>query len=238
MDLIIIDFHSLEEELSRNRSDLLSRYFTQNERKTLPELRMNRRCIEHLAGMLAAKEAVIFKQEDNTQLNAIDIEIDHKELGEPIACLSDESRQTKTWEVSISHSGSYAVAAVSSNEFKIGVDIQKLFPSTPSFRQRFFTQKELVLMDSLVNLEEHDESEVVTQTWSIKEAVSKCLGLGIKAAIDCVEVISFSAQGMSDVNLKGQAKKQFMKMGGVALGAKSTVWLDYSVAVGYVKRVV
>ena len=70
---------------------------------------------------------------------------------------------------SISHSGDYAVCAVSGNE--IGIDIEKIRAVHPRAYEKFCTEKEARYIDS--------EENGFFKIWTLKEAYFKCIGTGI-----------------------------------------------------------
>lgn len=70
---------------------------------------------------------------------------------------------------SISHSGDYAVCAVSDKE--IGIDIEKIRKINPKTFERFASEKEIGYISSHQN--------GLFEIWTLKEAYFKCVGTGI-----------------------------------------------------------
>ncbi len=70
---------------------------------------------------------------------------------------------------SISHSGDYAVCAVSENE--IGIDIEKIRPVNQRVADKFATEKEKEYILS--------SSNGFFEIWTLKEAYFKCIGTGL-----------------------------------------------------------
>ena len=90
--------------------------------------------------------------------------------------------------VSISHSEGKGYACVKHDSW-IGIDVEKIALRTPAFLKTFFTKQELAICGQ--------NPAKQTAIWTIKEAVSKALGLGFHLSTKDIEVISlhpFSAQ--------------------------------------------
>ena len=82
---------------------------------------------------------------------------------------------------SVSHSGDYAVCAVSENE--IGIDIEKIRKINPNLSTRFASENETEYISS------HENG--LFEIWTLKEAYFKCIGTGLGPDIKSV---SFSIQ--------------------------------------------
>ena len=78
------------------------------------------------------------------------------------------------YHFSISHSGHYAAAIVSSNK-RVGVDVEMIRPNVMKVLQKFLNENELELLDR----EQHHEPFLrETLLWSVKETVFKWHGSG------------------------------------------------------------
>ncbi len=84
-------------------------------------------------------------------------------------------------QFSVSHSGDYAVCAVSENE--IGIDIEKNREINPNIARRFASENEIEYISSNEN--------GLFEIWTLKEAYYKCIGTGLGTDIKSV---SFSIQ--------------------------------------------
>ena len=82
---------------------------------------------------------------------------------------------------SVSHSGDYAVCAVSENE--IGIDIERIREINPNVARRFSSENEIEYISSNEN--------GLFEIWTLKEAYFKCIGTGLGTDIKSV---SFSIQ--------------------------------------------
>ncbi len=74
---------------------------------------------------------------------------------------------------SISHSGDYAVCAVSDKE--IGADIEKIRNINPEASKRFACENEKIYINS--------HADGFFEIWTLKEAYFKCIGTGLGADI-------------------------------------------------------
>lgn len=87
-------------------------------------------------------------------------------------------------QFSLSHSGAYAMCAVSDRP--VGCDIQIAAPRSLRVAERYFTQEE----QARIFAQETEEArqEMFYRIWTLKESFIKCLGLGLRLPLD-----SFSA---------------------------------------------
>lgn len=90
----------------------------------------------------------------------------------------------------VSHSGDYAVIAVSSDA-EVGVDIEQIRAGRPfsDLARRFYSPGENRWLQSIGS---ERQAEAFCRIWSVKEAVLKCEGLGLSVPTQKVEV-TFSA---------------------------------------------
>ena len=86
--------------------------------------------------------------------------------------------------ISISHSGEFAIGAVSFHKnFKMGIDIEKINENnSPEFMNVAFTQNEL-------NYLKNQEFNQVCKSWTIKEAYLKFIVKGFHENLKNIEVI-------------------------------------------------
>ena len=95
----------------------------------------------------------------------------------------------------ISHSGDYAICAVSDTE--VGCDIEKTGDLNMSLAERFFTPEEKSIVRS---------SEDFFKIWVKKESVIKCTGEGMSRGLDTFSVLSNRVQINDEVMYTGLAK--------------------------------
>lgn len=84
---------------------------------------------------------------------------------------------------SLSHSGPWALCAVSDRE--LGADIQVRKPFNQRLARRFFAPDELELI-----LSAPDRDRAFTEIWAKKESYIKALGLGLKLPLESFSVLS------------------------------------------------
>lgn len=137
------------------------RTLTKREQLQLTTIKNEKRRKEWLAGRFAAKTACL--QEKKWK----NISVLNKASGKPFFYEEPETCLT------LSHSGAYAIALVSSRE--IGVDLELIEKRPESFNRYFLTKEERY---SLEGLNEVESQTAVTAFWTRKEAVSKFLGMG------------------------------------------------------------
>lgn len=149
-DISQAEFHEYFFAMSRERQESTLRL--QNEQKQKAKIAADRLC------RLAISEFCGIKKEQ--------IEFALTERGKPYAVNCNVN-------FSISHSGDYAVCAVSDNE--IGIDIEKIRPVNARTSERFACPDEL----DYINSEENGFFKI----WTLKEAYFKCIGTGLGADI-------------------------------------------------------
>jgi len=112
----LVECHRLAEVIDRHGERFLRRVFTPGE---LAYCRPRKRCIEHLAGRFAAKEAV-FKVLGTGWRGGIawtDVEVVHDDAGRPRVVLSGRCREVadalglSTILLSITHTANHAMAS-------------------------------------------------------------------------------------------------------------------------------
>ncbi|MCK4844962.1 MAG: SDR family NAD(P)-dependent oxidoreductase, partial [Candidatus Heimdallarchaeota archaeon] len=133
-----------------------------------------KRKIEYIAGVLAAKElfSTVSEFEDYKE-----IEIKKQPKGQPFF-YSRKDKKKSDWNLSISHSGKYAIAAISKDP--IGIDIEKIEERKPSFYEEAFTENERKSIS--------EDKILGTQYWTVKEAVSKALGEGLNMKLHDIKL--------------------------------------------------
>lgn len=97
---------------------------------------------------------------------ASDVELAYDKLGKPFA-------KGLPVHFSVSHSGNYAVCAVSDSE--IGIDIEKIRPINHRTAERFATEGEKKYIST--------KPDAFFEIWTLKEAYFKCIGTGLGADI-------------------------------------------------------
>ena len=138
-------------------------------RERLDRIKAEReRCLS-LGGALLLRYAL-------RELGAGEPEIAYGEQGKPyLADLPDV-------HFNISHSGEYAVCAVSSAP--VGCDIERIGSFRPRVAERFFAPEEYVALASLTD--GTSQAEMFFRFWTLKESFLKCVGCGISEPLSAV----------------------------------------------------
>lgn len=143
------------------------------------------------AGMPRGEAETIAKKKLITSIFGIDASLSHNQSGAPfIANLPD-------LKISISHSRSYCLLAISDNVNPIGVDIENHRPQLLRITEKFLTKKE---SSQLSGLPSDELLTKLTGLWTAKEAVYKAAltpGLGLREIEIDTENFSATARGIT-----------------------------------------
>lgn len=136
---------------------------SERERAFFETLRFPKRRTEWLGGRLALKQLVAAAccVADLTQ-----IEVLPQESGKPVLLVGGKPANLS---FSITHSGGYAVAAVSKQEDFLGIDLEKIEHRIDAWANDFFHPSELISRTDVF----------LTALWTQKEALVKLLGTGL-----------------------------------------------------------
>jgi 4'-phosphopantetheinyl transferase len=156
-------------------------FLSGEEKKRLSELRFQKRRIDWLRGRWTAKNLLLRVDPVYSGLPIRAIQIANEPEGAPYLLINGSQRYPGT--LSISHCGPYALCALS--ESRMGCDIEHIERRPDIFIEDFFTRSEVqrvrespeTLRPILVNL-----------VWSMKEAVLKSIGKGLRLDTRMVEV--------------------------------------------------
>ncbi|AGC46073.1 HetI protein [Myxococcus stipitatus DSM 14675] len=145
------------------------------------------RRLAHLAGRVAAKLALL------SHLRGQGYFLEARELGltqmmagpqegRPVAQLP---AGVPSCDVSISHSHGLALAVVASSG-RVGVDLERVAPRSAAFQEEAFTDVERAWLEQQARVEGRTLDEVSSLGWCLKEALVKCSGHGLRAALQQV----------------------------------------------------
>jgi phosphopantetheinyl transferase len=164
------------------------------------------------------------------------IEIAHRIGGEPFARLVVGPRPLPDEDValpplSLSHSDGRAVVVLASPGYRLrpGVDLERVEPRSEAFVQSYFHTDELSL--AVPGALRRDEK--VTALWTIKEAVSKALGTGLRASTFEVLVRAIEPDGWARVELLGKAAQAFGELLGTELRVRVSLEFGFVTAEAY-----
>ncbi len=155
-------------------------WLTPAEREKAASFPARSRRADWLLGRAAAKRLVAAAESARTGvfLGPADVEVLQGTNGAPRVLLP--------WELTLSHSGGIAAAALLPSGAGVpGVDLEKVEPRAASFVETFFTEAEAERAWSAGPLRDL----LVTATWSAKEAVLKALLVGLSVDTRSVETL-------------------------------------------------
>ena len=164
-----------------DEANLPDDFLSDPEKKRLSELRFQKRRADWLRGRWTAKKLLLQTDATCSSLPMQAIQVANEPEGAPYLLINGRLRYPGT--LSISHCGLYAFCALS--EDPMGCDLEHLDRRPDIFIEDFFTRPEVqhvrasseALRPILVNL-----------VWSMKEAVLKSIGKGLRLDTRMVEV--------------------------------------------------
>jgi 4'-phosphopantetheinyl transferase len=156
-------------------------FLSAEENERLSELRFQKRRTDWLRGRWTAKNLLLQVEPACRSLPIQAIQVAVEPQGAPYLLIDNNQRYPGV--LSISHCGPYALCALA--EYRMGCDIEHIERRPDIFIEDFFTRAEVLrvrespeaLRPILVNL-----------TWSMKEAVLKSIGKGLRLDTRMVEV--------------------------------------------------
>jgi phosphopantetheine--protein transferase-like protein len=191
---------------------------TRDEQRDWKRLRSDRRRGEWLAARIAAKDlACRFVLEfHGYRPNLEDIAVVKDDNGAPYLQWVEGTDASKTDlalpNVTVTHAEGVAIAAIAApgTPCRVGVDLESVEERNESFADNYFTEDERAI-EMYVGDRPAERSAKLTALWSVKEAVSKALGLGLKLALGEIIIEDLQqADGYSvaHVTLDGKAAEE------------------------------
>ena len=174
------------------------RYMKSQEKTAFQKIKNNKRKMEYIAGLIAAKE--LYSQIENDSKVFDKIEIRKTAKGQPYIYNLEDKKKSDLF-ISISHSENYALAAIGSKP--LGIDIEKIEDRNESFYKEAFTERERSTISN--------DKELGTVYWTIKEAVSKALGEGLNISLHDIEITDNQKNKRFEVNLSERLDTIFSK---------------------------
>ncbi len=160
--------------LNSDPSAVLS-FLTQKEKTRFNGIKNEKRKIEFLSGVIAAKELYSSLQKSKDSITKV--EIRKEEKGQPYF-YDLKNKERSAMHLSITHSGDFAIAAIGKSP--IGIDIEQIEERSESFYKEAFTEKERDEISS--------NAKKGTIYWTIKEAITKALGEGLHLNLRDIEI--------------------------------------------------
>ena len=154
------------------------------EREVLDGLRVRKRRRDWLAGRWVAKRAVSSVHGDDVESPA-EIQIVAADDGAPIVRYTGGASPL----ISISHSGEWAVCALSRDARELGCDLERVEERAAGFADDYFTSQELA---QVAATPEAGRAFVTTLAWSAKESALKAARTGLRRDTRSVELVSWS----------------------------------------------
>ncbi len=253
--IIVIDRHDIFCCLDKIIPDVSGEYqsvLTHDERKIFDGLGGEKRQREWLSGRLAGKKLLVnihkkgFILAEPPELSILPIE-------SKAPAVHHNGKMLQNLRISISHSNELVLAAVSLSGklLGLGTDLEKVERRESSFYRTAFTKRELKIAEQ--NIGRHNEENMdeilrkkigssmnpfhkyMTKIYTLKEAVSKALGIGFSVSTHDIEIFeTFSTNKLSpdtaegtlpdaeyDFVLHGKALKRFNSLKAYRFHARS-----------------
>ncbi len=145
------------------------------EQEKLNSFKREKRYFEWLGGRIAAKLAILahpaFSKRNSSSVSLQQLEVRNLKNGRPIPSRTNELDKNELPTISISHSGSYALAIAA--DCSCGIDIQENRESLQRVQNHFCTGDEKAILHS--SLPKLDEQLRLNLLWAAKEAVKKSM---------------------------------------------------------------
>jgi len=193
----IVPIKNVIEKFSQSPEELV-RYMKSQEKAAFQKIKNNKRKMEYLAGLIAAKELYSIIENDPEVFGKIEIRKTTK--GQPYIYILKDKKKSDLF-ISISHSENYALAVIGS--VPLGVDIEKIEERNESFYKEAFTERERSTISN--------DKELGTIYWTIKEAVSKALGEGLNISLHDIEIANAQKDNSYIVKLADRLDTKFSK---------------------------
>ena len=190
-------------ELDSAGQTFLETVLTGDEAREFSEKKVPKRAHEWVSGRVALKRGVkrllAASGSDTPSLNAIRIVSD--EMGKPSAELTQRSGE-KIGEISLSHSNGFAVAvATEKGTFDgVGIDIEKVEERNPAWVEDYFNPEEISLAGN-----GNRRWTNLARIWSLKEAVLKAAGTGLRFDLKDITVESLDPTGKARISFHNEA---------------------------------
>ena len=193
----IIPIKNVIEKFAQTPEEII-RYMKSQEKTAFQKIKNNKRKMEYLAGLIAAKE--LYSQIEKNPEVFGKIEIRKTAKGQPYIYNLKDKKKSDLF-ISISHSENYALAAIGSKP--LGIDIEKIEDRNESFYKEAFTERERGTISN--------DKELGTVYWTIKEAVSKALGEGLNISLHDIEITDNQKNNRYEVILSDRLDTPFSK---------------------------
>lgn len=157
--------------LLENDADL-ARWLTGEELQKLHSFALPKRKNEWLAGRICAKVVTACQLQLSQPVHYHKIKIANNESGRPYLQLTSEYAHLRMHDISISHSGDFAIAICADNF--CGVDIQKSSDTLTRVQERYCNSNEFSQLAHILG--KLPENKRLNLLWTAKEAIRKAIG--------------------------------------------------------------
>ncbi len=209
-----VDAGEVEAGLVERSQAFLEHALTKEEAEEYASKKTPKRALEWLTGRIAAKRVVrrlpAFSGESGPPWNTIRVAND--ENGKPTVHLVN-APDTRVGDLSLSHSNGLAAAAL----FRegpfcgVGIDVEAIEERSAAWAEDYFTEDEIAHARR-----EEDTVAALTEMWSVKEAVLKAFGTGLRFDLKDIRVHAAGDSGRAVVELRNEAA-DYAKNNGVAV---------------------
>ncbi|MFB6351999.1 MAG: 4'-phosphopantetheinyl transferase superfamily protein, partial [Bradymonadaceae bacterium] len=207
---------------------------TDDEREAYERLKSERRRGEWLAARVAAKQLVSRHARDFSgyRPDLADVTVAKNAEGAPRVELRGEAEKVLTDfpmpNLTLTHAGGVAIAGIAGpgHRARVGVDLEAIEERDENFADNYFTDTERDIELRGPDGQLQDPSTTLTALWSVKEAVSKALGLGLKLALGELLVENLtreSGHAVADMSLNGKAAEAYEDLDAESLEARVRV---------------
>jgi phosphopantetheine--protein transferase-like protein len=212
-----VSINAIQQEYTDAADDDIKKFINSAELATYRRFKVDKKRYEWLAGRIAAKKAVCAYFADIKPLSPVIIEIKGAAKEAPMVVIDDDAidaAKVEQLSLSITHSHGIAAAVVTDRTLVglIGIDIEKIAPRDPHLLEGYFSAAEREYIEGLAKIAKDAFDQLVTTFWSIKEAVSKALGMGLKIDFSAIEV-RMLAPNRFEARLRDDAQKKAKELG-------------------------
>ena len=193
-------------EMDSGGESFLETVLTNDEAQEFSEKKIPKRAQEWVSGRVALKRSVqrLLAASGAETPSMTGIRIVSDELGKPSAELTRRTGEP-VGELSLSHSNGFAVAvATETGVFEgVGIDIEKVEERNPGWIDDYFNPEEISLAGNggrrWTNL---------ARIWSLKEAVLKAAGTGLRFDLKDITVESLEPSGRARISFRNEAAQK------------------------------
>jgi phosphopantetheine--protein transferase-like protein len=205
-------------QLEQSPDGFLQEHLADDEIQEHASKKTPKRAEDWLVGRMAAKRCVrrVLSEADEQAPAPRQIRIVQDDLGKPAAELAS-TPGLKVSDVSLSHSNGMAVAVAAAPEtfLGLGVDVEKIESRSGTWEEDYFTDEEIRTAG-----ETDTRDRTLTGMWSLKEALVKALGTGLRFDLKDIRVTDVDDRGRAVLELRNEAQNYLRKAGGGTIEAR------------------